>query len=97
MHRAWITLAKSSSYDPYLGNDEKADDLVGRTRKDYDEAKAALQQSGPGMIVEDLRVADVAPQRVHALVSRLIRHLENRGARAAALVRKPDRNECPAK
>jgi hypothetical protein len=32
------------------------------------------------MALENLFVPDVAPQRVHALVPRLIGHLEDRGA-----------------
>ena len=41
---------------------------------------AVLQQAFPGMALENLCVPDVAPQRVHALVPRLIGHLEDRGA-----------------
>jgi hypothetical protein len=43
------------------------------------------------VIFENL--GDVAPQRVHALVPRLIGHLKIDAPRAAALVRKPDRKE----
>jgi hypothetical protein len=36
------------------------------------------------VILENLGVADIAPQRVHALVAGLIGHLEDRGERAAS-------------
>jgi hypothetical protein len=40
----------------------------------------ALQQSSPRVIPENLRIPDIAPQRVHAFAARLIGHLENRHA-----------------
>jgi hypothetical protein len=41
---------------------------------------ALLQQPRPGVILENLRIPDIAAQRVHALVAGLIGHLEDRGA-----------------
>jgi hypothetical protein len=49
----------------------------------------SLQQTAPGVILENLCVANVAPQRVHALVARLIGHLENRGAASCGASQKP--------
>jgi hypothetical protein len=49
------------------------------------------------VILEDLHLPDVAPERVHALVARDLDQLEHRSPLAAALVRKPERKLCPEK
>jgi hypothetical protein len=46
----------------------------------YATSGAILEQSTASVILENLGIPDVAPQRVHALVSRLIGHLEDGGA-----------------
>jgi len=44
---------------------------------------------------ENLRIANIAPQRVHALVTRLIGHLKDRGAPRGGAGQEAERNECP--
>jgi hypothetical protein len=45
------------------------------------------------VILENLRIPDVTSQRVHALVPRLIGHLEDRGAACGSAGQEADRNE----
>ena len=61
----------------------------------------ALPAGPAGVILEDLGVADVAPQRIHAPVPGLVGHLDIDAPRAAALVRNRhglgrDRESTPA-
>jgi hypothetical protein len=60
-----MSIAEAERLDPF-GKGGKINPLL-----------CILQQALPRVILENLRIPNVAPERVHALVARLIGHLED--------------------